>query len=155
MAAQDWELLERAKAYGSKVERVAATSIVGKSIPNDPSGDWKLQCKYKTVHVDLKDLPGRSKMMKLGHMQQENCNIIHEHIRKYGPWRRNVASDWEPLSLTERHLENEPATKRQTIMEAIPHAVPASARRITVPAANNSAPMRPNPPGPTKDSSWA
>jgi hypothetical protein len=46
---QDTELITRAKAAGAKYVHCKDSRIVGCCVPNDPSGDWAMQSKFKTL----------------------------------------------------------------------------------------------------------
>ena len=133
---QDAELLQRAAAAGATLVKVSSSNCVGTSLPNDVGNDWKMQSKVKNANVDMKDMQGKGKVLKFGHMDQLNRSMSQEHIAKYGAVMRNCATSWKPVAvepISSRPSWLAPAPP-QTIGQqvGIPSAVSADTRRVQV-----------------------
>ena len=96
---QDAELLQRAVAAGAKIVKVSEARTVGCSLPNPEDGSWKDQSKVKNWNVDMRDLPGHTKLLKFGHQDQLNRTLAYRRIQEYGPVKRNVKPPWKPIEV--------------------------------------------------------
>ena len=90
-------------------------------MPNPEDGSWKDQSKVKHWNVDMRDLPGHTKLLKYGHQDQLNRALAHKHIQEYGPVKRNVQPPWQPIEvqpLGPRRPTWLPPKRRTAVVEA-------------------------------------